>query len=385
MIPYGRQSINDDDVEAVVEVLRSDFLTQGPMIERFEAAVAARCGVRHAVAVANGTAALHVGVIGLGLEPGGLLWTSPITFAASANCARYVGADVDFVDIDPDTLDMSVEALADKLAAAEKDGRLPDVVIPVHMGGASCDMAGIRALSERYGFKVLEDASHAIGGEYRDRPVGSCAYSDGATFSFHPVKIVTTGEGGMVVTNDDETAERARLFRTHGITRDPALMAGPSEGPWYYQQIELGYNYRITDIQSALGVSQLRRMDEFVARRNELAGLYREALDGLPVRWQEVPADVRSAYHLFVVRLEGADRAEVYAAMREAGVGVNVHYIPVHLHPYYRALGFGPGDFPAAEAYYASAITLPLYPAMGDKDAGAVVQALRAALGESAQ
>ncbi len=375
MIPYGHQWITEEDIEAVVEVLRSPFITQGPMGGAFERTVAEYCGAEHAVAVASGTAALHVAVMALGLEPGGLLWTSPITFVASANCARFVGADVDFVDIDPQTLNMSVDALAEKLEAAEKTGRLPTVVVPVHFAGSSCDMARIRELAERYGFKVLEDGAHALGGRYRDQPVGSCRHSDAAIFSFHPVKSVTTGEGGLVLTNDAHVAEQARLLHTHGITRDQRLMRGVSEGPWYYEQVALGHSFRITDMQAALGVSQMRRLDEFVARRNEIASTYLEAFAELPVRCQTVPADVLSAYHLFVIELERHDRSEVYHGLRELGIASAVHYIPVHLQPYYRDLGFGPGDFPNAEAYYAGAITLPIYPAMSDEDIATVIGA----------
>lgn len=380
MIPYGRQWISEEDIAAVVDVLRSPLITQGPVATQFEEAAAEYCGAKYAVAVANGTAALHVAVIALGLGPGGLLWTSPNTFVASANCARFVGADVDFVDIDPATLNMSTEALAAKLEAAEKAGRLPDVVVPVHFAGASCDMAAIRALADRYGFKVLEDAAHGIGGAYRGRPIGSCEFSDATTFSFHPVKIITTGEGGLVLTNDEKTAAQARLAHTHGITRDETLMDGPSDGPWYYQQIGLGFNYRLTDLQAALGLSQMRRLDEFVGRRNEIATRYLEAFEQLPLRCQQVPADVLSAYHLFVIELERHDRLEIYGRLRELGIGSAVHYIPVHLQPYYRALGFEPGDFPNAEAYYARAITLPMFPAMSDEDMETVIGAVATAL-----
>lgn len=380
MIPYGRQSVSEEDIAAVAEVLRSDFLTQGPVSANFEAAVAEYCGARYAVAVANGTAALHLAVMALGLSEGGLLWTTPITFVASANCARYVGADVDFVDIDAATLNMSVDALAAKLEAADAAGRLPDVVVPVHFAGASCDMARIRELADRYGFKVLEDAAHAVGGRYRNAAVGSCAYSDATTFSFHPVKVITTGEGGMVLTNDAAVANRARLLQTHGITRDVSLMRGAPDGPWYYQQVALGHNFRITDIQAALGVSQLGRLDEFVKRRNSIASVYQEAFAELPVRWQEVPSDVFSAYHLFVVTLDRHDRATIYDRLRELGVGSAVHYIPVHLQPYYRDLGFQPGGFPNAEAYYGSCITLPMYPTLDDEGVETVTQALRTAL-----
>jgi UDP-4-amino-4,6-dideoxy-N-acetyl-beta-L-altrosamine transaminase len=376
MIPYGRQSISEEDIAAVVDVLRSPLITQGPASDAFERTVAEYCGAEYAVAVANGTAALHLAVMALGLGPGGLLWTTPITFVASANCGRYVGADVDFVDIDPLTLNMSVDALATKLEAAEKTGRLPDVVVPVHFAGASCDMTGIRELSDRYGFKVLEDGAHSIGARYRDEPVGSCRFSDAATFSFHPVKIITTGEGGMVVTNDPRVAEQARLLHTHGVTRDETHMRGTPDGPWYYEQIALGHNFRITDIQAALGISQMARLDRFVARRNEIASVYEDAFADLPVRCQTVPTDVLSSYHLFVIELERHDRAKVYDRLREHRVGSAVHYIPVHLQPYYRDLGFNPGDFPNAEAYYVRAITLPMFPAMTDEDVETVVAAI---------
>jgi UDP-4-amino-4,6-dideoxy-N-acetyl-beta-L-altrosamine transaminase len=380
VIPYGRQSISEEDIAAVVEVLRSDLITQGPVAGHFEQAVAKYCGVKHAVAVANGTAALHLACLALDLGPGGLLWTSPNTFVASANCARYVGADVDFVDIDPQTYNMSVDALAEKLEDADRAGQLPDVVVPVDFAGASCDMVAIRALADRYGFRVLEDASHAIGGRYHDEPVGSCRYSDATTFSFHPVKIITTGEGGMILTNDAALADRARMLHTHGITRDEALMRGASEGLWYYQQLELGYNYRITDMQAALGLSQMGRVDAFVARRNEIAERYLEAFADLPARCQMVPAEAYSAYHLFVIEALERDRTDLYYRLRELDVGSAVHYIPVHLQPYYRDLGFAPGDFPNAEAYYARAVTLPLYPAMDDRDVEAVIRALAASL-----
>jgi len=380
MIPYGRQSISEADIRAVVEVLRSDWLTQGPAIERFETAVATACGVKHAVAVSNGTGALHAAAWASGLAEGGLLWTSPITFVATANCARYLAARVDFVDIDPATLNMSVTALAEKLADAERRGDLPDIVAPVHMCGASCDMAPIRELSRRYGFKVIEDASHALGGAYQGRPVGSCDHSEMTTLSFHPVKIVTTGEGGMVLTGDDALAERLRLFRTHGITRDPSRMEAPSEGRWYYEMIELGFNYRMTDIQAALGASQMTRLGEFVSRRNDLARAYDEAFAGMDIGRQSVRDDVVSAYHLYVIRVEAARRAEVFARLTESGIGVNVHYIPVHLQPYYRRLGFAAGAFPEAERYYAEAITLPLFPEMSDSDLAAVVAAVRDAV-----
>lgn len=381
MIPYGRQWIDENDIAAVVEVLRSDWITQGPAIERFEALVAEYVGAQHAVAVSSGTAALHAAAYTAGLGPGKLLWTSPITFVASANCARYLGADVDFVDIDPATLNMDAEELERRLIAARHAECLPDVVVPVHMCGASADVARIRQLADEFGFSVIEDAAHALGGHFHDTRVGSCAYSDMAVLSFHPVKIVTTGEGGMVLTNDDELAARLRLFRNHGITREPDQMREEPLGPWYYEQVDLGYNYRMTDIQAALGASQMGRIDHFVRTRNELAERYDEELHALGLRTQRIPDGVHSAYHLYVVGVPSDRRAEVFAGLRERGIGVNVHYIPVHLQPYYRDLGFAPGGFPHAEKYYSQAITLPLFPGMTDTQQQAVVTALHEVLG----
>lgn len=380
MIPYGRQSISADDIDAVVEVLRSDWLTQGPAIERFEQAMAATCDARHAVAVSNATAALHIACLALELGPGDWLWTSPNTFVASANCALYCGAAVDFVDIDPQTLNLDVGKLAVKLAEAERLGRLPKVLVPVAFAGQSCDLAGIRQLADRYGFKVIEDASHAVGAYYLGRPVGCGAYADITVFSFHPVKIITTGEGGLLTTQDEQLAERLRRLRSHGITRDPALMTQASDGPWYYQQLELGYNYRMTDIQAALGLSQLTRLPAFVARRRALAERYGELLKGLPLTLPSAQPGADSAWHLYPVRVQGEAlrkrHGQIFTALRAAGIGVNLHYIPVHLQPYYRALGFGPGDFPEAERYYSEAISLPLYPDMTDEQQEQVVQAL---------
>jgi len=384
VIPYGCHDITDADIEAVVEVLRSDRLTQGPMVPRFEQALAVRCGASHAVAANSGTSALHLACMGLGLGPGDHLWTSPLTFVASANCARYCGAEVDFVDVDPETTNLSVTALADKLVDAEREGKLPSVVVPVHLGGHPCDMPAIHDLGRRYGFAVLEDASHALGATSEGAPVGGCRYSDAAVFSFHPVKLVTTGEGGMLVTCDAGLAERAGLLRSHGITRDPALMNREPDGPWYYQQLELGYNYRMTDIQAALGACQLERLEDYLARRESLAHVYDEVLADLPVDMPWRPARDRSAWHLYVVRLRRSEcprtRRAVFEQLREAGIGVNLHYIPVHLQPYYRNLGFREGDFPEAERYYEEAITLPLHPRLTQEDQRTVVAALRRAL-----
>lgn len=386
MIPYGRQEITQSDVDAVVDVLRSDFLTQGPMVPRFEQAVANHVGAEHAVAVNSATSALHIACLALGLGPEDWLWTSPITFVASANCGLYCGAKVDFVDIDPRTYNLCPNALAKKLEQAEREGRLPKIVIPVHLCGQPCDMAAIHALGKRYGFRIIEDASHAIGGKYRDEFIGNCRYSDITIFSFHPVKIITTAEGGMATTNDARLAERMFLLRSHGITRDPGLMTHEPDGPWYYQQIDLGFNYRMTELQAALGVSQMRRLDGFVARRHALARRYDEMLAGLPVvtPWQH--PDSYSGLHLYVIRLApaqtGERRLRVFESLRSQGIGVNVHYIPVHTQPYYRNLGFEPGDFPQAERYYAEAISLPMFHGMTEAQQDAVVEALRKAVRE---
>jgi UDP-4-amino-4,6-dideoxy-N-acetyl-beta-L-altrosamine transaminase len=384
MIPYGRQEVVDADVEAVVAVLRSDFLTQGPAVPRFEAAIAAYCGVGHVVAVNSATAALHIACAALGLGPGDRLWTSPITFVASANCALYCGAEVDFVDVDPETANLCPRALETKLREARRAGQLPKIVVPVHLTGEPCDMDAIWALADEYGFSVVEDASHAIGAWRAGNPVGR-GRSAAVVFSFHPVKIVTTGEGGAVVTNDPELARRLALLRSHGITRDPAFMTQAPDGPWYYQQVDLGFNYRMTDLQAALGASQMTRLDGYVERRHALARRYDQLLADLPVRALHRDAANRSALHLYVVRVAGGaagpTRAAVFDGMRARGIGVNVHYIPVPSQPYYRARGFDPAQYPHAQAYYAEAISLPLYPGLTEAQQDAVVLALRQALG----
>jgi UDP-4-amino-4,6-dideoxy-N-acetyl-beta-L-altrosamine transaminase len=379
-IPYGRQDINAADVAAVVEILQSDWLTQGPAIERFESAIAGYCGAAHGVAVNSATSALHIACLALGLGPGKRLWTSPNTFVASANCALYCGADVDFVDIEFDTGNMSVAALAEKLQQAEARGGLPDILVPVHFAGQPCDMPGIRALADRYGFRIIEDASHAIGACYGDERVGCGKYADITVFSFHPVKIITTAEGGMALTNSADLAAAMRRLRSHGITREAAEMVGPSEGAWYYQQVELGFNYRMTDLQAALGASQLRRLDEFVARRTQLAARYDRLLADLPIGRPVLRPPMTSAWHLYAVHVPDGARRRVFDAMRAAGIGVNVHYIPVHLQPYYRKRGFKPGDFPAAERHYAAAISLPLFPGLSEADQDHVVAVLAASL-----
>ena len=381
MIPYGRQSLDQADIDAVVAVLQSDWLTQGPAIERFEQAMAARCEAGYGVAVCNATAALHIACLAAGLGPGDRLWTTANTFLASANCGRYCGAEVDFVDIDPLTWNLDANALALKLEAAERDGALPKVVVAVAFSGQSCDMQAIGKLAERYGFTVIEDASHAVGASYAGRPVGCGEFAAMTVFSFHPVKIITSAEGGMVLTNRPELAERLQRLRSHGMTRDPAQMTEPSHGPWYYQQIELGFNYRITDLQAALGLSQLGKLEGFVARRRELAARYDRLLADLPLSLPSAQPGAQSAWHLYVVRLQ-LDRIklshrEVFEALRAAGIGVNLHYIPVHLQPYYRELGFSEGDFPEAERYYAQAISLPMFAALTDEQQDYVVEQLR--------
>ncbi|MGE6195539.1 UDP-4-amino-4,6-dideoxy-N-acetyl-beta-L-altrosamine transaminase [Aeromonas media] len=384
MIPYGRQSISDVDIEAVVAVLRSDFLTQGPAVARFEQSVLAHCGAKHAVAVCNATAALHIACLALGLGPDDWLWTSPNTFVASANCGLYCGAQVDFVDIDPVTYNLCPQALERKLLQAEQEGRLPKIVVPVHFSGQPCDMRAIHALSQRFGFRIIEDASHAIGGRYLDDPIGHCRYSDITVFSFHPVKVITTGEGGMAVTNDDELAQRLGLLRSHGITREPELMTQPMDGAWYYQQVTLGFNYRMTDLQAALGTSQMQLLEHYVARRHQLARRYDELLAELPLTlpWQH--PDGYSGLHLYVIRLQtdkvGRSHHEVFEYLRSKEIMVNLHYIPVHTQPYYQQMGFKAGDFPEAERYYAEAISIPMFPTLTEAQQNEVVAALYEAL-----
>lgn len=393
MIPYGRQEIVQVDIDAVTEVLRSNFLTQGPAVPRFEQTVAGYCGARNAVAVNSATSALHIACLALDLGPGDWLWTSPITFVATANCALYCGAKVDFVDIDPHTYNLDVELLAEKLACAEKAGKLPKIVIPVHMCGQSCDMAGIYRLSQQYGFKVVEDASHAIGGKYRHGesqsavfdPIGNCRYSDITVFSFHPVKIITTAEGGMALTNDPTLADRMRRYRSHGITNDPGKMQPrPADEIWNYQQTDLGYNYRMTDMQAALGLSQMTRLDGVVAKRHSIARRYDASLADLPLRtpWQH--PDCYSSYHLYPIRLDSREtrqtQCEVYGKLHAAGIGANLHYIPVYRQPYYEAMGFQPGYCPEAERYYREALSIPLYPTLPDADQKKVIRVLHEVL-----
>lgn len=380
MIPYGRQSISDADVEAVVSVLRSDFLTQGPQVPAFEKALASYVGAQHAVAVNSATSALHMACLALGLGPGDLLWTSPNSFVASSNCALYCGAEVDFVDVDPRTYNLCPQALAAKLAAARANGRLPKVVVPVHFSGQSCDMAAIGQLAQEYGFKVVEDASHAIGGRWQDRAIGACVHSDIAVFSFHPVKIITTAEGGALTTNDSALAARLADLRSHGITRDEGRMVRKDQGGWYYEQLDLGYNYRMTELQAALGVSQMAELDRFVSTRHALVARYEAGLADLPLvlPWQQ--PDSYSAFHLYVIQIRDdarLNRRQLFDALRAAGIYVNVHYIPIHTQPYYQAQGFEQGEFPLAEAYYERAISLPLYADLSEADQDFVIAKLR--------
>jgi UDP-4-amino-4,6-dideoxy-N-acetyl-beta-L-altrosamine transaminase len=384
MIPYGRQDITQADIDAVVSVLQSDYLTQGPVVPRFEQVVGAHVGASHALAVNSATSALHIACLALGLGRGDWLWTTPITFVASANCGLYCGAHVDFVDIDPQTYNLCPIALEVKLKKAKTEGKLPKVLVPVHLCGQPCDMVAIHALGQEYGFKIIEDASHAIGGKYKGEFIGNCRYSDITVFSFHPVKIITTAEGGMAMTNSEELAEQMTLLRSHGITRDAARMTHVPDGPWYYQQVGLGFNYRMTELQAALGVSQMERLDAYVARRHELAKRYDQLLKDLPVTapWQH--PDSYSGLHLYVIRLQlskiGKTHRQVFEALREEGLGVNLHYIPVHTHPYYKQMGFKSGDFLNSEIYYSQAISLPMYQTLTYYQQNKVVETLKGIL-----
>ena len=387
-IPYGRQHITQTDIDAVVAVLQSDFLTQGSQVPAFEERVATYTGAKFGVAVNSATSALHIACLALGLSQGekgkdDWLWTTPITFTASANCGLYCGANIDFVDIDPLTLNMSINALEEKLQLADAENRLPKIVIPVHFTGEPCDMAAIHALSQQYGFKVIEDASHAIGGKYHKQPIGNCEFSDITVFSFHPVKIITTAEGGLATTNDPALAEKMQLLRSHGITRDANLMTHEPDGGWYYQQIDLGFNYRMTELQGALGVSQMNYLDDFVTRRHQLAKRYDELLTDLPIMLPYRNPANYSGFHLYPIQLtadSGKTRKQVFDSLRAQNIGVNVHYIPVHTQPYYAKLGFKQGDFPHAERYYAQAISLPLYYDLSEASQTQVVNAIYQAL-----
>jgi UDP-4-amino-4,6-dideoxy-N-acetyl-beta-L-altrosamine transaminase len=380
-IPYGRQDITQGDIDAVIEVLKSDFLTQGPCVPRFEKAVSMYCNSKYAMAVNSATSALHLACLSLGLGVDDWLWTSPITFVASANCGLYCGAKVDFVDIDPITYNLCPKALKKKLIQAEKLGKLPKIVIPVHLCGQPCDMKSIHELSKEYGFKIIEDASHAIGGKYLNESIGNCKYSDITVFSFHPVKIITTGEGGIALTNSSKLAKNMSLLSSHGITRDPSQMTHEADGEWYYQQVDLGFNYRMTDMQAALGLSQLERLDDYVSRRHELATRYDELLKDLPLVTPYQHNDGYSAFHLYIIRLKNRNKhKQVFEYLRKGGIGVNLHYIPVHTQPYYRQMDIEFTDLEQSESYYKDAISLPLYPAMTEQQQDFVIESLREAL-----
>jgi len=381
MIPYGRQDITQADINSVIKVLQSDFLTQGPQVPKFEKVVSQYCNVKYALATNSATSALHLACLSLGLNNNDWLWTTSITFVASANCGLYCGAKVDFVDVNPATYNLCPEALKKKLIKAKELGKLPKIVIPVHLCGQSCDMKSIYKLSKEYGFKIIEDASHAIGGKYLNEPIGNCKYSDITVFSFHPVKIITTGEGGMALTNNNKLFKRMSLLRSHGITRDPSQMTKQADGDWYYQQIELGYNYRMTDIQAALGVSQLKRLDDYVSRRHELYTRYNELLKGFPLVIPYQYSDGYSAFHLYIIRLKNRDKhKQVFEYLRKNGIGVNLHYIPVYHQPYYEAMGFKKGYCLEAENYYNEAISLPMYATLSEAEQDKVAAVLHEAL-----
>ena len=379
-IPYGRQDISEEDIDAVVEILRSDFLTQGPAVEKFETCLAKYSDAKYAVAVNSATSALHIACLALGVSNKDIVWTSPITFVASANCALYCGASIDFVDIDFETNNICINSLKDKLEKSKKLNCLPSVLIPVHMGGTSCDMESIFKLSKEYGFKIIEDASHAIGGTYKNSKVGASAYSDITVFSFHPVKIITSGEGGVALTNDDKLIAKMALYRSHGITRDEHLMTDRPHGPWYYEQIELGFNYRMTDIAAALGESQMKNLDDFVQKRNLIADRYDELLKDLPVITPTRDKNSLSSFHLYIVRVDLNENPNghklMFNKLRSSGIGVNLHYIPIYKQPYYRKFLFNEEDFLNSETYYKSAISLPVYPLLTESEQNEVIKVL---------
>lgn len=384
MIPYGRQEIDSEDVEAVLKTLRSDWLTQGPTVPEFEQLIGSYCEAKHAIATNSATSALHIACLALGVKKGDKVWTSPVSFVASANCALYCGADVDFVDVNPITYNLCPELLEKKLIQAKKSGDLPRVLIPVHLAGQSCDMAKIYELSQRYSFRIIEDASHAIGGQYKESLIGGCRFSDITVFSFHPVKIITTGEGGMALTNSKKLADKVRLLRSHGIIKDQSLMQGPIDGPWYYEQTSLGYNFRMTDLQASLGISQSKRLDSIIERRRSIASKYDRELEALPLITPAQSLDCLSSWHLYIVKLKLSEisrtKKEVFESMREKGIGVNLHYIPIYRHPYYRSLGLSDKDFPNSAEYYREAMTIPIYPNMTEEQQASVIAALTSSI-----
>ena len=379
-IPYGRQDINEDDVQAVIDVLKSDFLTQGPAVPAFEKSISDYCNSKYAIAVNSATSALHIACLALGVGKGDIVWTTPISFVASANCALYCGANIDFVDVNPTTYNLSIEKLKEKLIEAKLNNALPKVVIPVHLCGQSCEMERIHKLGKEYGFKIIEDASHSIGGKYKKQPIGNCRFSDITVFSFHPVKIITTAEGGMATTNDAQLAEKMKLLRSHGITRDPDKMTQEPDGDWYYEQSELGFNYRMTDIQAALGISQISRLDYFVSKRHELARNYNHLLKKYPIVLPSQHTDCYSGLHLYVIRLKlnkiKQTHREIFEALRSNDIGANLHYIPIYRQPYYKKMGFSNNSYPEAERYYQEAISLPLFPNLTKDQQQKVIETL---------
>ena len=382
MIPYGRQSISDDDIKAVIDVLKSDYLTQGPVVPEFEKSICKYTGASYAVAVNSGTSALHIACLSLGLGKGDWLWTSSISFVASANCGIYCGARVDFIDIDPITWNISIDKLKHKLIYAKTHNKLPKIIVVVHLSGLPCDLAEIYKLSKEYGFYVIEDACHAIGSRYNNNNIGSCKYSDITVFSFHPVKVMTTGEGGMATTNIINLANKMRILRTHGITRDPDLMTHDPDGEWYYQQIDLGFNYRMTDIAAALGISQLLRLDSNIKKRHEIVRFYNKALSSLLLMLPYSDVSRYSSCHLYIVRIKNKKKlySEIFELLTNFGIGVNKHYIPIHTQPFYKNFGFKSGDFPESESYYREAISLPIFPDLTKKEQESVISAVSKAL-----
>ena len=381
MIPYAKQDISDEDIDSVIEVLKSDFLTQGNKVPLFEDIISERVGAKYALAANSATSCLYLSCLSLGLSKEDILWTSPITYVASANCALYCGAEVDFVDIDPLTWNISVEILEEKLKTARKIKKVPKILVLVHLAGNPCDLQKVFDLSKEYGFSIIEDASHALGSKYSGEHIGSSVYSDISVFSFHPVKNITTGEGGMILTNNQKLSEKIHLYRSHGITRDTKKMINKEEGLWYYEQLLLGFNFRMSDIHAALGISQMNSLDKFISKRNDISQIYTEELKGLPLTIQRVRKEDLSAWHIFVIRLKLSElklsRLEIYNSLRNMGIGVNVHYIPVHLHPFYKNLGFNKGDFPNSENYYDGAITIPMFTKLKKKEIKYVIQALK--------